>query len=505
VLGLIHEKGFSPDYRLPVESVYTGITAYLIKNCLAFEVLAFAGTGKKELYIPSWVPDWSQQLVQQFPKVLSRSEEELDMRDVAVDLAAPFVFKSITNSEPELQVDADAGILQIHAVKLCHISGEIIQAKDQTKIVMAKGRHGILIVSLLDQTYGIGTDSLFLLNGWDHPVILRHHPGTDSSYTLVSVCALSFGPPSSGTWLMPWYNPSMYPQADEIKVSKFSPEENNLILALYSGLMELCSVLSSSTPEYTTSDAFPVVRTRILDFSLLSLTKLRDIESRLKNTWDQFNQRLGWMFLDQVAVWKLFRDMNQASRERRSGEGRIQLEDLEAIGFKQYCGVKFPSTYKWDLSRFCWSFVRVPVPESAALESTWTPVFSELKSQLNEIQRWAEVTEQLLKVFEYSQMVLGKSWVSFPGTQLPDKWLCNWENFCDAVASDSGGPDSQLIEADCLWDWPEFKGSLGLRKRLWDQRVPRQLDPSINCNMAARLGLRSLGLELDHQTIINII
>jgi len=86
------------------------------------------------------------------------------------------------------------------------------------------------------------------------------------------------------------------------------------------------------------------------------------------------------------------------------------------------------------------------------------------ESQLTEIQRWAEVTEQLLKVFEYSQMVLGKSWVSFPGTQLPDKWLCNWENSCDAVASDSGGPDSQLIEADCLWDWPEFKGSLGLRE-----------------------------------------
>lgn len=56
----------------------------------------------------------------------------------------------------------------------------------------------------------------------------------------------------------------------------------------------------------------------------------------------------------------------------------------------------------------------MPVPESAALESTWTPVIFELKSQLTEIQRWAEVTEQLLKVFEYSQMVLGKSWVSLP-------------------------------------------------------------------------------------------
>ena len=63
VLSLIHEKGFSPDYRLPVESIYTGVTAYLIKNCLAFEVLALAGTGNKVLRIPFWVPDWSQQLV----------------------------------------------------------------------------------------------------------------------------------------------------------------------------------------------------------------------------------------------------------------------------------------------------------------------------------------------------------------------------------------------------------------------------------------------------------
>ena len=52
------------------------------------------------------------------------------MRDVAIDLAAPFIFESITNSEPELQVDANAGILQIRAIKLCQISGEIIQVKD---------------------------------------------------------------------------------------------------------------------------------------------------------------------------------------------------------------------------------------------------------------------------------------------------------------------------------------------------------------------------------------
>ena len=63
----------------------------------------------------------------------------------------------------------------------------------------------------------------------------------------------------------------------------------------------------------------------------------------------------------------------------------MQLEDPEAIGFEQFCAMKFPSTYKWDLSRFCWSFIRVPASESAALESTWTPVFSELRSQLIEI------------------------------------------------------------------------------------------------------------------------
>ena len=81
------------------------------------------------------------------------------------------------------------------------------------------------------------------------------------------------------------------PQQDEIRVSKFSLEEDNLILAFHSDLIELCRVPSPSTPEYVTSDAFPVVRARILDFGLLSLTKLREIESRLRNTWDRFDQR----------------------------------------------------------------------------------------------------------------------------------------------------------------------------------------------------------------------
>ena len=500
ILGLMRVD-FSPDYRLSAECVYAGFTAYLIKNCLAFEVLAISGAAKKEFVLPSWVPDWSQKLVQKFPEDILRREEP-EMGDVILDTAAPFVFDSITDSDAEINLDSETWSLQIPAVKLCDISGEISRVENQTNIAISMGQHGTLVITLLDQAYEFETDSVFLLSGWNRPVVLRHLAA--NSYSLVSVCTVSFGPPSSGTWLIPWDNPSMALEG-EIKVSKFSPEENDLIISYHARLMELLRVDSSPTRADAAWDKFPIVRSKVIDFSDLTLTGLREAEERIRIEWNQLEQTLGWMFLDQVAVLQLILDVNRGSQEHRSGEGEMQLEDIEVTRFGQHGGVQFPLTYEWDLGRFCWSFTRPPAQGIVALNNTWTPVLTELKSRLPEVQRWAEVTEQLLNVFDYSQMVLGESWTSFPGTHLASKWRSNWETFRNVVGSDMQGLETQPGETGCFWDWCEFKDGLRLREELWEQQVPHGLDPHINCNMAVRVGMKSLGLRLDHQTMINIM
>lgn len=137
VLGLIHGSDLSPDYGLSVESVYTGVAAYILKNHFAFEVLALAGIGKKDRNLPSWVPDWSQHQTLRFPKALFPSREECeDMTDNTLESAAPFIFDTMMDTDPELHIDIDNGLLQTHAVNICDISGEITRTEGKTHIVI---------------------------------------------------------------------------------------------------------------------------------------------------------------------------------------------------------------------------------------------------------------------------------------------------------------------------------------------------------------------------------
>lgn len=300
-------------------------------------------------------------------------------------------------------------------------------------------------------------------------------------------------------WLCPGPDPIETPESSEIKVSRFSLDQKSLILALHSRLVELSAIQSSPVP-------FQVARARVLDFGCLSLTGLRDIESKLRNRWNEFDQNLGWMFRDPVAVRKFIHGINQENQNEYCGEDDVQLDLWESREFIKHCGVEFSTAYRWDLCQFCSSFIHPHDPDPIDLESTWNPIFPQLKAQLPEIQRWAETTEQLLKVFEYSQIILSKSWPVIPGAHLPDKWLQQWHGLNDAAGS--GIQETNANQSHALgikWDWSEFKASLSLRGQLWNERLPHLLDPSISYSMAAHLGLRSLGFYLDKQVTINIV
>ncbi|WEW58643.1 hypothetical protein PRK78_004111 [Emydomyces testavorans] len=503
VLGLTPDGLIKPDYSLHSEGVYTGITAYLLKHCRVFDVLALAGCGNKKFNLPTWVPDWSQDLVQQFPEDVFALEEELEKDDVFRDmyLQMAITFNSPTPLELELQVDTYIGWLQTRAVKILDISGKMHRDRRGTIIVVALGQRGNLAICFRDKTYQCGMDSLFLLEGWSRPVILRSDPET-GSYLFVSVCALLFGPPTSGLWLAS-YNLLRQHNEREVRVSSLSHEENEIIQSFHSELMDLCQLHPTSISIDSISDS--LVKSRIFDLGLLFLTNLWKLESRLQNQWNQLNQRLGWMFHDQIAAWKLLQDMSQSNEDQRYGNGKVSFHESEISLFEEYCGIKFPISYRWDLARFCWSFIRSPYTGPASFENAWSPIYSQLKSHLSQLQTWAEVTEQLMKVLTYSQMALSKSWVHFPGANLPEKWFGRWRRFSAAMESGPLATVHQALDVDCFWDWSEFEDSLRLRERIWNQGMPQQLDAKVNDNIAVLLGMKTLGLELDQYRTIRIM
>ena len=145
--GLIDEEKIKPDYDLSVEDVYTGVTAYIIRNCHDFEVLMLAGARKKAFDLPSWVPDWSQHLKEQRLQWPSGSEES---RGDGLDVAIPLKFSVSLTNEPVSEVHAEKKSFHIRALLLCEIAEHIVYSKHQAHIVMFRGRQSNLIVSIPD-------------------------------------------------------------------------------------------------------------------------------------------------------------------------------------------------------------------------------------------------------------------------------------------------------------------------------------------------------------------
>jgi hypothetical protein len=489
ILGLIHEKRVFPDYRLPVEQVYLGITAYLVKNCLRFEVLALAGRADKDIELPSWVPDYSQDLA-------PLCQKDLGYNDRSPSDPAPLVFNSIRAPELEISVDCDSGSLRISAVKLCDLVGKVKQTDTGARIFIPVGWRDTLILNTQDKMYEIGNDSLFLLAEWTRPVILRRRAGTNL-YCFVSQVSLSVQLDLRWpiTWLTSWENLFL----SEIGVDPFSSAEDDQLTSFHSWLTELCNLQPPPSPEGGVNHSVCAAKPMILDFLQLSSSGLPKIEARLRREWDDLSQQLGWMFLDQAAIRNLLHEVSSGNLGDATGEARTVAGDTDAE-FDQRCRLPFKWTYRWDLARFCSSFLRPVLDRTAETESASNPMIRALKSQLHEVQKWAETTEQLLNLFAYSGIVLKKSWSSFPGAELQDKWLQNVDR---DVEPDS--PTSGKQPADYRWDWSAFKHDLNLRARIWSQPPPPLLDPWNNRKAATHVALRSLGLDLYCETVVTIV
>jgi hypothetical protein len=491
ILGLMGEKLIGPEYRIPVENVYTGITAYLLKNWQVFDVMALAGQ-KRSFNLPSWVPDWSRSLSLPSLDDFLRTKDDLDKPDDGtLDCSTRIKFKDLSQGDCHIEIDSATGAMQLQGFKLYKVSGETVQSQNYTHIRMSLGDMGFFIVSIPQQDYQVSErDELFLLNGYNHPVILREKPSA-GSYTLAAACAVSIGCPGSKL-LVPWYRRLriLLPSSNSLTVSVLTPEEDNSLQQLYSRM--------DSTDPPTAA----IFRTRALSFLMLAQTGIQRFEKSLRVDWNKWNQELGWMFRDQSAIWQYLIETTQLSTDERCGEGHMDMRGPDRYAV----GKKFPSSYTWDLTRFCWAFLQ-PRDTYSESELQWSPMVDHLRSHRSEIQKWAQVTEHLLRVFEYSAAALGDGqWRTFPGVLLPQSWASNYECFQSVLNLDQS---QQLLQQrpqlgpNCLWSIAEFERHLRAREEIWQLRSEDERRGGED-NIEAHALLNHLGMDLYSEQDIRI-
>ncbi|PGH11806.1 hypothetical protein AJ80_06964 [Polytolypa hystricis UAMH7299] len=493
-----------PNYRLPVRHVYILATQYICNELSDLDVITIAGMANRTLDIPSWVPDWSRHLIWRFP-------EDLFVPDLKDSSNVLYLADRLIVETPILkwEVDTTTEVLEVKAVKMCDISGTITRHDHGTSIIMVLGKLGNLIICLLDRTYEIGDDSIFLLKGCTRPVILRPH-SKDGFYVFVSVCSLYIGPPPIE---IEWCPPHPTSSSNQVKVPLFSEEEIEDVVGWNGRLNEICFDEDLS---YVGDWCTPKIsKVKVTAFSQFSATNIDMVEGALWDRWKEMKLNIGWMFLDQTALWLFLQHLIKENQEQNFGKSTIPFEELEKHGFNDCSITKFPETYKWDVCRLCWSFLKSPVPVLGASESAWNPMLDVMKKELNGIREWAKVTEQLMAVLEYMRLLLGEDWPDFPGSHRQEQWLSKWEIFCDTIELPEPQPQTKnnrethgkQEESDCFWSWGEFEKCMGLRAMILDEEPPAWIDPrnSFNVDMGARIAMRFIGLELYDYKTINLL
>ncbi|KAL4950292.1 heterokaryon incompatibility protein-domain-containing protein [Aspergillus filifer] len=315
ILGLMGEKFIGPDYRIPTEGVYIGFTAYLVQQWQTLDVFALAGQSRSTLHLPSWVPDWSQSLSLPSLETFFGQILKNDPTDILMEHAIPVKFAGIDAENCDIKVNADTGVIRFMGFRVCGVSGELSQVRDYAHVELPSDPKGSLIISIPHQNYEIHeADSVFLLNGYDHPVILRKSTN-QASYTLATACILSMRAPTPRLFV-PWRRrQGRLVPLTQLKVSPLMPEDESSLQQLYSRL----------DPTHLAETPAATIRSRALNFLMVSRVNINMTEKWLRVEWNKYNQELGWMFRDQSAIWQFLLEINQLESADRTGEGRMEL------------------------------------------------------------------------------------------------------------------------------------------------------------------------------------
>ncbi|KAL4874097.1 hypothetical protein BDV12DRAFT_191960 [Aspergillus spectabilis] len=495
VLGLMGEKFVEPDYRLPIESVYIGITSYFVKVWHTLDFLALVRQKHRSFNLPSWVPDWSQSFSLPSLDISSRSGDPNEPDDELLDGAIRIQFECPRCTSYPIEVNSGTGTMRLQSSRLCNVSGGMTQTREHTHVQLPSTPEGSFIVTIPHQNYEIHeSDSLFLLYGYNYPVILRAGK-TQDTYTLVTACVLSIACPAPKL-LISWYRRQRRENSSsQLNVSALTPDDDSALRQLYSRLDPMpVSDLDTTT-----------VRTRVLSYLMIPHAVTRRIEIKYVADWNKWNSELGWMFRDQSAIWQFLVEVNQLHADERTGEDRMSLRGPDYFHITQ-SGSEISNFYTWDLSQFCWSFLQPTDAAQSSSDLQWSPMVNHLRSHLPEIREWAQTTEQLLKAYEYTAAILAEDWDSFPGAQLPQKWTSKYEKFL-AVSGPSLQPELQQrphLEPDHLWSVAEFESQMRARQDIWTLLKNPSNQPIDDGNIRSHALLTYLGLDLYKEQQIDI-
>ncbi|KAL5338841.1 hypothetical protein BJX70DRAFT_388273 [Aspergillus crustosus] len=428
VLGLMGGKFIKPDYRLSIESVYIGIGSYLVEDLHTLEIFALLGRKQRSYDLPSWIPDWSQSLSRPPFDIFTQSRNPGEPEDEILTGAVRIEFDSSRDNGRTIQVNSATGAMRLEGINMCKVSGEVTRFCDYTHVQLPSTPTGSFIVTIPHQNCEL---------------ILR--PGmTQDTYALVTPCVLLIACPDS-KFLIDWYRRQRR-QESHLKVSNLAPED---------------------------------VHASFLSYLMIPHAVIRRIEIGLVGEWKKWNTELGWMFRDQSAVWQFLLEVNnQLSLDERTGEDRMSLRGPDYFSITQ-TGAEVSSLYTWDLTQFCWSFLQPTVATQSASELQWSPIVDHLRSHLEEIRKWAQLTR---------------------------KWTSQYQKFL-SIAKPNLEPETQqrpLLEPDHLWNVLEFESQMRARQDILALLKTPSNQAFDDGNIRSHALLTYLGLDLYNEQRVDI-
>lgn len=486
VLGLVDEA-IRPDYSLSVEDVYTGVAAYLATYLRDMRILNFAGSARSNLDIPSWVPDWTQKQALQFPS------HEHASTDLGMDGMVTFSFHGMVPNNIEILVDPKSRALQCSGIRLCSHNGRwqlssILAERGHRRAVFPRDNQGNVVTNYHStrELFGFTTTprplfqegvSVFLLQGMEHPVLLRYLPEKEA-YSLLSTCVVSFRQPRSQAEYFPWEvdssDSSTQPFSNLLNVYRITTEDMDRIVEFDSRVLDVIWRRQNITPDPDHRTFFHSM-TRFMDLVEIFFLEIHRIEKTLRDCWKDYESRLGLMFQDPGKVWSFVEHLGEQDDEIRGTEKMPRADKLNTA-WKDFPKGKLPYEYTWDLERFCLSFVSgssAPPPPVDSLEDDDVEP-EDLISNMGDIRAWAETTEKLLRIMSFTEKHMSSSWPSFPGNDMARTWLAPFETG--------------------VWKWEKFRASLVARESIWEILIPEELDPRVNHNIKMRFIMNQLGL-----------
>ncbi|KAJ5974359.1 heterokaryon incompatibility protein-domain-containing protein [Penicillium waksmanii] len=456
VLGLVDEA-IRPDYSLSVEDVYTGIAAYLATYLGDMRILNFAGSSQSNLDIPSWVPDWTQKQTLQFPS------HEIDNTDPGMEGMIAFSFHGMVPSNIEILVDPKSRALQCSAIRLCSCDGRwqlfsIMRERSYRRSIFPRDHQGNIVTNRHRSLEFFGyanlpatvtqqdSVSVFLLQGMDHPVLLRYLPEKEA-YSLLTTCVVSFRQPQ--TMYLPWEADSSDSSAEAspniLDIYRMTTEDVEGIVEFDSRVLDVIWRRLKISPEPDRRTSFHSTA-RFLDLVKIFFLEIRELEQSLRDSWKANEDRLGLMFQDSGKVWSFVEYLGEQDDEIRGTEKMPRADKLNTA-WTSLRDWKLPSEYTWDLERFCLSFVSGSSAPPVELLEDDDSEPEDLISHMSDIRAWAETTEKLLRIMSFTEKHMSSSWPTFPGNDMARTWLAPFETG--------------------VWKWEKFKASLVARESIW--------------------------------------